>query len=876
MPHSATPFVAKNARTKPTAGGWLLRFGPYGSTILGVSAVLLIWIGTTYFIHSEKLQTEHAARENAANLSRVFAEQIVRSIRAVDQTLLYVRDSYARDPDHFGISLWARNSQFLSDFNFQVSIIGKDGLMIASNIPGSEPGVDLSDREHFRVHAERNTDELFISKPLVGRVSNKASIQFTRRITMPDGSFGGVVVVSVDPNYLSQLYGSIDVGQNGIIALIGTDGIVRARGGKGPSAVGRSIAGGPLFQQVARSESGFFVSKSGIDGIERLYAYRKVKGYPLIVTVGLAEDEVFDAYNRNRNSNIAIAVLLTLWLLAVTTLMVRYQRTLARARDAAEAGTRARSEFLAMMSHEIRTPMNGMIGTAELLLDSGLSTEQQTYARTMHESAAHLLRIINDVLDFSKLEADRIEIEKVPFSVHDLVRDTVGLLAVPAKEKGLELTVSIAPDVPDKLIGDPARLRQVLLNLVGNGMKFTHAGTVAVTVARDEDHLPGQVRLTFSVADTGIGIPEAAIPQLFREFSQLDSSIARRFGGTGLGLAICKRLIDLMHGTISVASKVGKGTIFRFSLDYLPSAAGSEVSAAEAAHPSPPLAPEPMNAAPSIRILLVEDNKTNQFVATKLIEGLGYSVDLAGNGVEALAACSSTEYDVVFMDVMMPEMDGLAATSAIRKLPAPFCKPHIIALTAISDKDDKDVCLSAGMDDYLLKPVTRNAIAAKLDAYFALHAEAGSASAAPAPQAAPAGSGNVDLPAAFDGSIYAELAGALGADGIKSVLALFLGDTEQRFTLMREAAKSGECATVKREAHSLKSSAANFGFLRLSQTAKALERDAPGLAGPALDERLDVVAGEFAEIRDLAKTTLLAPAGAGRSRATSQGEAHVE
>ena len=882
MPSSTKLFTAINTRGVRPAGEWLHRFGPYGSVALGLSAVLLIWFGAIYFIHSEKLQTERAARENAANLARAFAEDIIRSIRAVDQTLLYVRDTYARDPQNFDFSLWQHNSQFLTDFNFQVSIIGKDGIMVASNTPGSMPGVDLSDREHFRVHLGRDSDELFISKPVVGRVSNKASIQLTRRINMPDGSFGGVIVVSTDPNYLSQLYGSIDVGEKGTIALIGTDGVVRARGAKGPNHLGVTIGNPDLLDSFARSKEGVYMATSRSDGIERIYAYRGVKGYPLIVTVGLAEDEVLAVYRAHRQSYIAIATVLTVWLLAVSYLMFRYQRMLAKARDAAEAGARARSEFLAMMSHEIRTPMNGVLGTAELLLDSGLNGEQLTYAKTMRESSAQLLCIINDVLDFSKLDADRVEIEKVRFNVHNLVRDTVALLTPAANEKGLELTVGLAPEVPREVVGDPGRLRQVLLNLVGNGVKFTSAGTVSVDVAVDGSPTNQHIRLLFSVADTGIGIPDHAIPQLFREFSQLDSSIARRFGGTGLGLAICKRLIDLMGGTVGVQSKVGKGTIFRFALDYLP--APTAVEAPNAAAKPQPAAAIATAARKSARILLAEDNKTNQFVASKLIQGLGYSVDVANNGVEAVAACSSMKYDVVFMDVMMPEMDGLAATKSIRALPRPFCEPHIIALTAISQEDDKEACLQAGMDDYLSKPVTRSAIAAKLERFFARvpeveQAGAGLPPATAAPPIVPGSERTDSDVAAFDEATYAELAEALGPNEIQNVLELFLADTEQRFVIMRQAAKTGDCDGVKREAHSLKSSAANLGFLRLSATAKTLERDAPGLNWPALVARLDATAREFAEAQTIATNKLLTPAytnGPGNAPLeTVQGEAHV-
>jgi two-component system, sensor histidine kinase len=851
MPSSAPLFTA--AQERPTRD-WLLRFGPYGSALLGLSAVLLIWFGAAYFIYAERQQTEHAARENAANLARAFAEDIVRSIRAVDQTLLYVRDSYTRSPPRFDMSLWSRNSQFLGEFNFQVSVIDRNGIMVASNIPGSMSGVDLSDREHFRVHAESKADTLFISKPVLGRVSHKWSIQLTRRITMPDGSFGGVAVVSVDPEYLSQLYRSVDVGQRGVVALVGTDGIVRARGTKGPSGIGESVAATTdLLQAYARSKDGFFTIKSPLDGIVRIYAYRGVPDYPLIVTVGLAVDEVFATYYQNRGTTIAIAAVLTLWLLAVTYLIFRYQRILAKARDAAEAGTRARSEFLAMMSHELRTPMNGVVGMADILLDTKLDDEQGLCVRTLRASASHLLQVINDVLDFSKLEAGRIEIEKIRFDVHALLRDTATLMAAPAKEKNLQLLVDIAPDVPRYAIGDPARLRQVLFNLVSNGLKFTKAGHVAIGAALAPEQFLGKVRLAFTVADTGMGIPQDGIPLLFRRFSQLDSSIARRFGGTGLGLAICKRLVDLMGGTISVKSTLGAGTAFRFTVDCLPAEAPAD--AGELQH-SPPLVPTTSAAARPLRLLLVEDNKTNQLVASKMLRALGYTVDIADNGFEAVAACSANKYDIVFMDVMMPEMDGLAATRAIRKLPPPHCDPHIIALTAAVQKEDKDLCLDAGMNDFLIKPVTKNALAEKLEAFF-MAAPAGTPVAPASIPEPPHAAGDAER---YDPAIYAELAEALGPGGIGDVLELFLSDTERRFLVMREAAKDDDSERVKREIHSLKSSAANFGFLRLSAMAQALEQDAFGLNWPELLARLEAVAREFAAVKTFAAAHLLTSA----------------
>jgi hypothetical protein len=698
---------------------------------------------------------------------------------------------------------------------------------------------------------------------VVGRVSNRWSIQITRRITMPDGSFGGVVLVSLDPDYLAQFYRSIDVGEKGSVNLIGTDGIVRARGGLGPAAVGESVRDGKLFRDFALRKAGVVKMTSPFDGLERIVSYREVRGYPLVVTVGLAVDEILGAYQQNRQRQIGLAALLTLWVGAVTALIVRYQRVLAAARDAAEAGTRSRSAFLAMMSHEIRTPMNGVIGAAELLLDTDLDAEQTGYARTMRDSATHLLRIINDVLDFSKLEADRVEIEKIPFDLHGLVRDTVGLLAARAREKGLLLTTVVAADVPRAIVGDPARLRQIILNLVGNGLKFTKQGGVTVTVSVEPGAAAAQARLVFSVADTGIGIPDDAVPLLFREFSQLDNSIARRFGGTGLGLAICKRLVDMLGGTITVESEVGKGTTFRFTTGYAP-ASLSEV-ADFGVHELPAGAQPPVPAAPSLRkpcrILLVEDNLTNQQVAARLIERLGYSVDVAANGVEAVAACSAKAYDLVFMDIMMPELDGLAATRAIRKLDPPFSRPYIVAFTANAQKHDRTTCLAAGMDDFMTKPVTRDGLAAKLARLQDCDRE-------PRQTATRRDAAASDA-VSFDEPIYAELADALGADDARVVLETFLTDTPRRLETMRADAEKGDNAGVRREVHALKSAAATLGFLHLSRLAAALAAEAMELGWPALDARLAAIASEFARVDTIARTEVAARPGAPELTETS-------
>lgn len=848
MPTSRT-FLARKQKSGPSGlRGLLLKFGHYGSLAFGLTAVALTWTATTQSLKIQYEQTEKAALHNARNLSRAFEEQIIRSIGSVDQTLLYVRETYARDPKSFDMTLWSRNTQFLSGIAFQVAIIDDAGIMVSSNAPGSWPGIDLSDREHFKVHVGDKPDTLFVSKPVLGRVSKKWSIQMTRRITMPDGGFGGVVVVSVDPEYLSAFYKSIDVGDFGSIALIGTDGVVRARSAKGSLGIGESVAGRPLLANFARSKEGAITTTSHFDGRERLFVYRAVSDHPLVIVVGLDKDEVFSIYQKNRRSDFAIAATLSFILLFATYLLMRYQRILAAARDAAEAGARARSKFLALMSHEIRTPMNGVIGTAELLIDSPLDPQQRVYATTLKESARHLLQVLNNVLDFSKLEANRVEPEKVVFNPHTVIRECIAGLSSNAAKKGLELTLVVDPDVPASVIGDPARLRQLLFNLVGNGLKFTKNGGVAVTVKRQRGTRQTQACLEYAIADTGMGIPEDALPLLFREFSQLDNTIARRFGGSGLGLAICKRLVDLMGGHIWVTSELGSGTTFSFAITYeLPAPSTCPVVTS---HRSPSIVPQLPGRQRDLRILLVEDIPTNQMVAIKFIESLGFNADIAENGVAAVEACRDAAYDIIFMDVMMPEMDGLMATRAIRNLAEPNNGAIIVALSASTDPQDRATCIDSGMDDFLGKPVTCNDIAAMLSRHFGTPSPdvAGTAIPAPLRESFRQDASRQPTPI-FEPNTYGELEDVLGRDDAQALLGMFMADSDVRLAAMRQAAVALDRSLIKREAHAMTGSAASLGFLALSHQAKVLGAEALGLSAEDLQMSLTRLTNAFDDIR---------------------------
>jgi two-component system, sensor histidine kinase and response regulator len=496
----------------------------------------------------------------------------------------------------------------------------------------------------------------------------------------------------------------------------------------------------------------------------------------------------------------------------------RAEEALEAAKGEAERSSRVKSEFLANMSHEIRTPMNGILGMTELALEITPDARQKEYLGLVKSSAEALLTIIDDILDFSKIEAGKLDLDPVPFRLRELLDDMLEVLVLRARARSLELHCRVAPDVPDALIGDPGRIRQVILNLVGNAIKFTSSGEIVVSVqVQPEGAGPGSLR--FSVADTGIGIPIEKRRAIFEPFQQADGSTTRKYGGTGLGLSISARLVAMMGGRIWVEGEFGQGSVFLFDAEL-----GLNEEAAQSDHrgdagaiagPDAPTVdgnPAGLDVRP-LRILVADDNDVNQKVAAGMLKRMGHSTVVVGDGRAALQAWREGRFDLILMDVQMPEMDGFEALAAIRALEGPSGdRVPIVALTAHAMSGDRERCLNAGFDEYLSKPIRSDRLREVIEGQTA------SAAARRRPTVEPA------LPTVeeFDEAAALESFGG-DMEFLIEIMHLFFDDCPRLLAELDGAVNQSDASALRRLGHTIRGVAGNFSMTAVVDAAARLE-----------------------------------------------------
>ena len=818
--------------------------------LLVVAAIVLIATivgGNLFFLNNLRESMLLAAEASLSRHSLMLAEQTDRSFKSVDLVLSSIGDYIGRqgvtDNDSF-IQLMSRYETFLLlkekitglPHVEAVTLIDATGRLINFSRSWPIPDVKVTDRDYYLTLKDDPNLESYISMPVRNRATGTWNIYIARRLNDPDGAFLGLVLGAISLQYFENFFGSTVLGAGSSVSMVREDGTLLARFprseriGAASMSAQRALHAGGILRETSTSERG-----------RRIVSARALANYPVAITVTQTEESALLEWRRMA-ALLGVSSLACCLLIVIAAAMIsRWWRARDRAVSAAQAASHAKSSFLAVMSHEIRTPMNAVLGLAAALLTTPLSEDQRRSVVAMHDAGDNLLELLNDILDFSKLEAGRITFEAIAFSPDTLVDNAVSVIGPRASAKSLTLKSVRESALPVALIGDPGHIRQVLLNLLSNAVKFTATGEVVVTtrcLARDQVH----ATIEWSVSDTGIGIAPDRIKDLFNDFAQADSSISRRFGGSGLGLSICKRLVEQMGGEISLVSAPGQGSTFRFSLELPVTQEAALIGHDE---------PEPMFAelrahiarlGRPLQVLVADDNATNRLVAAKMLQEFEVQTATACDGAEAVAAATRFDYDVVLMDVRMPEMDGLQATRTLRDRGGRLARVPIIAFTANAFLDDVNACREAGMNGFVAKPVRKKELVA---------AVVRALGTAPAP-AASAGA-DTDVPAeppVFDRTCYDAMLEELGDEGVRQLVDIFLDETDRRIALLRQLSGEADRGKIAREAHSLKGDAAALGLVRLAEIAAALEREAPHIAEAEYRAALDRIAPAFAVGRE--------------------------
>ncbi len=547
--------------------------------LFAIALLLTFSMLTSWRAFEERRHEEVSIDQGNANLAQSLEAHTRSILSSAEQVVRFVRSRYEERGERLDLANLVRRGE-IDDRHFnQIGIINEKGILIASTVPDFSR-VDLTDREHFRVHVDNDLKgKVFVSRPVKGRARGKWSIQLTGRINKPDGSFGGVVVVSVDPHTFTRVYQNVNVGASGVIALIGNDGVIRVRGGgSGVEMTGSqlNVATSPLFQAVRGADSGLLVGRSEIDQVERRNVWMRIAGYPLIVLVGVSLDEALADYRARMYSYLQFylifAAVLVLVAIGATRMLHRIERNmieLRQSRALAEEANAAKSLFMASMSHELRTPLTSILGYAEALCEEEtygtLNVLQRRGLDRIRASGDHLLALVSDVLDMVKLQGGKLTAEIGLINADLVARSCLQVMEASVSKKAIRLDYSVRPGAP-LFESDERWLRQILLNLLSNAVKFTpEGGRIRLEVTFTSTNMQ------FTVVDSGIGISAADLGKLFKPFVQLDAGLDRKHDGSGLGLALSQGLAENLSGHIRVISKPGEGSSFCLELPLTPS-----------------------------------------------------------------------------------------------------------------------------------------------------------------------------------------------------------------------------------------------------------------------------------------------------------------
>ena len=688
-----------------------LDVGRHGTLVFAALAALLIGGSATYLAFDYRAYWRDSERRLTATAGVVteFVQQVIAivdlTLHSIDEDRLTREIMVLRSPPDLHEIL--KRAQSLSPVAQALGFTDAKGVVVASAVTPVASRADLSDRDYFQIQRDRPETGLFIGRPVLARPQNVVAIPVSRRAVTADGSFAGVVAARIDPKVFVSFFSTTGADA---VAVLRPDGTLIARYPEIDLVNVAPAARAPFLARARDEPRGILSQRSVVDGINRLVSFQVIKEPALVVVAGLEATTINGAWFGRIYPFLILLVGGLAFLFVVARLVQRHSLASARAlaetaaaRATAEQHAEVKSAFLANMSHEIRTPLGGMLGYADLLLKSGFDARQADWAAKLRSAGDQLLAVINDILDYSKLESGNFSIDPKPAPLGAVVDEIRSMMAPLAEARGLDLQSTVEPTLPRWIRTDPVRLKQILINLVGNAIKFTDRGVVAVIVAKVEP--PGaKPAFRIDVVDTGVGIAEDKIASAFERFTQVETHAARGRGGTGLGLSISRRLAELMGGSLSLESRLGVGTTVRLTLPL--------EAIDEPAAPAPAAA----TAYRTGRILLVDDLPMNLEIAGAMLRAQGHEVTTAMSGTDAVDAALAATFDAILLDINLPDLDGYEVAREIRKLEPPGRRTPILALTANALPEHVARAAEAGMDGHIAKPIDEPALSTQLAA----------------------------------------------------------------------------------------------------------------------------------------------------------------